>query len=332
MNVSIYGIGNFGYAFLKHLDNKNDGSYKLTAYDRNPSRVEYLKANHSHPFLHKDTKLSDNITFVDDTNQLLDNCDIVLLAVPSTATREVMRIIRSRITRPIIIINTAKSLDKDSGKGLSAIAEEELMGANYSYALLAGGTIAGDLFKHEPLGADIACKDPSSLPVLKELFQSGTLHINTTLDLIGVEYAAAFKNIVSILAGVINGMGLSYGAETHIISRTAQMIGDVCINKLGAMPSTFSIGSQSWGNDMWMSCTGNTRNREFGRLVGGGMSATHALEKMASANKLVEGVNTLRVITNVQDIYEIPLIKLLYEVTIQGSDVNIIRQYIHGSK
>ena len=267
MNVSIYGIGNFGYAFLKHLDNKNDGSYKLTAYDYNKDRVEYLKANRSHPFLHKETKLSDEITFVSDTKELLADCDVLLLAVPSTATSEVMQIIRTNVTRPITIINTAKSLDKDSGRGLSTIVNQELTGIDYTYALLAGGTIASDLFKHEPLGADIACEDPAALPKLKQLFQSGTLSVNTTTDLTGVEYAAAFKNIVSILAGVVNGMGLSYGAETHIISRTAQMIGDVCVSKLGAAPSTFSIGSQCWGNDMWMSCTGNTRNREFGQLA-----------------------------------------------------------------
>lgn len=50
--------------------------------------------------------------------------------------------------------------------------------------------------------------------------------------------------------------------------------------------------SQCWGNDLWMSCTGQSRNREFGKLIGNGLSPGEALEKMEAGHKLVEGYYT----------------------------------------
>jgi len=33
--ISIYGLGNFGYAILKHFDNKSNEGISIHAYDRN---------------------------------------------------------------------------------------------------------------------------------------------------------------------------------------------------------------------------------------------------------------------------------------------------------
>ena len=329
MNISVYGIGNFGYAFLKHLDDKNTGEYNLTAYDYKPERVDYLNQHRKHPVLHPDTTLSDDITFTNSLEELLIDADIVLLAVPSPTTREALQNIRHYCQKPVIIINTAKSLDIATGKRLSEIAAEELTDIDHRYALIAGGTIASDLFAAEPLGADIACTDQVSLDTLKSVFESDSLHIYTTTDMVGVEYAAACKNIISILAGIVSGMGFAYGAETHAISRLASEIGTICVEELGSQASTFSIGSQCWGNDMWMSCTGNTRNRQFGQLVGQGVAPDVALQQMAEQNKLIEGYNTLQTVGKIESLRSIEILSLLHDVVIERSaSVNSLRSYL----
>ena len=66
------------------------------------------------------------------------------------------------------------------------------------------------------------------------------------------------------------------------------------MRRLGAVQKTFSIGSQCWGSDLWMSCTGDTRNRALGELLGQGKSLDEANRIMAEQNKTVEGVQTLR--------------------------------------
>ena len=327
--IALYGVGAFGYAILKHLDNKHDDSFNLIAHDSVAEVNTHLREQRQHPFLYQDTRISHRPTFVDTPEELVANADIIVLGVPSQFTAQVSQLIAANAPSGVTIVNLAKALDKTSGKRLSLVFQEAVGDFDHRYAQLAGGTIAADLFAHEPLGIDIASTDPQVRDDLQALFTSRNLTVMTTDDVVGVEYASALKNVISILAGIVKGLGFSYGSETHIISVTAHQVGSICTEKLGAKPETFSIGSQCWGNDMWMSCTGNTRNRQFGELLGSGTPVTEALEQMHAGNKLVEGVNTLQVLDQLPEFKEIELIKLLHDLVVEQSiSVEDIKNYL----
>jgi len=311
LKLAIYGLGNFGYAFLKHFDKKKK-NLVIYGYDQNKKLLLYLKNNRRHLFLHQEYKVSKGIVFAESVQELLNECKILVLAIPSSATREVTGKIKPYLLPGIIIVNTAKALDYKTGKRLSRIIKDELKKIHYYYAQFAGGTIASDLFKHEPLGATIACENKKILPKLTSVFQSSNLRIYPTTDLAGVEYASSFKNIVSVLAGIINGMGFSYGSETHIISRIADEIEGIVTTNFGGKKDTFSMKSQAWGNDLWMSCTGSTRNKEFGILLGRGVPVEKALFLMKKQNKTIEGVNTIFSLNKIVSLKNYPLLRFLH--------------------
>src|SRR3990167_826740 len=317
--IAIFGIGNFGYAILKHLDKKADPRHTLFAFDVNKTVADTLRKTQKHPYLHPTVSVSKNIQFPKSPQELVKNADIVVLVVPSEATREVVRTIKNHLKDGAIIVNTAKALDYKTSRRLSEIIKEELRGKTYSYAFLAGGTIASDLFKHEPLGVDVAGDDKRILPLVKKLFQSPNLSVYTNTDLTGLEYAAAFKNVISILAGIIKGMGFSYGSETHVISRAAYEMERIVTRKLGGKKATFSMKSQCWGNDLWMSCTGNTRNRQFGILLGQGLSPHQAIKQMKREGKTVEGVKTIAVLNKITDTEKYPLTHFLHQYIAKNS-------------
>ncbi len=323
--ISIYGLGNFGYAFLKHFDKKPE-NFTVCGFDRNEDLIANLKKNHRHLFLHEDYQVSDNILFAHNPEELLSDCNILLLAVPSSATREIVKKLKPFIPQDLIIVNTAKALDYKTGQRLSKVINEELNDLNYRYALFAGGTIASDLFKHEPLGATIASEDKKLLNYLIEVFQSSNLRLYPSSDLVGAEYAAAFKNVVSILAGIINGMGYSYGSETHTITMVASEIENIVINHLGGKKETFAMDSQAWSNDLWMSCTGPTRNREFGILLGKGIAVDKAIAQMAQKKKTVEGINTIRILDEIVTLQDYPYLQFLHSFIIQK---NVKLEKIH---
>lgn len=270
-------------------------------------------------FLHKSVKLSKNVVFDNNVKNLITNCDILILAVPSYSTKEVLKKIMKYINKKIIIVNTAKALDYKTGKRLSEIVREELKDMKYNYSLLAGGTIANELFYHEPLGVDIACENKKVLPILIDLFQASNLSVYQTIDLKGVEYASAFKNVISILAGIIKGMNFSYGSETHIISRIAFEMEKIAVYKLGSKKKTFSMKSQCWGNDLWMSCTGYSRNREFGIILGKGTPVKNAIKTMIKKKKTVEGLSTIRALNMIVNTKKYPLLNFLYEFIVKES-------------
>lgn len=325
LKISIYGVGNFGFALLNHLSKKADrGEFALYAYDRDKDLRKFLRNKRRYLIHHRKVGISKNVVIEEAPERLVKGTDILVLAVTSNAIREVVNNIKLYINKKIIILNTAKALDSNTGERFSVIISDYLRNIKYpfSLAMIAGGTIAGDLFNGEPLGVDIASENRRVLRVLKDVFVSDNLNVYTTTDLKGVEYAAAFKNVISILAGMMHGLGFSYGSETHIISRTAAEVKRLVVNKLGGKERTFSIGSQCWGNDMWMSATGDTRNKEFGILLGKGYKVKEALKKMKKENKTVEGINTAKVIKKIikNDKNTFPLLCGLSEIIFNSKD------------
>lgn len=329
MKIAFCGIGQYGFSLLKHLDHKDMQDTTIVAYDYNKDIIRALTESGQHPYFSKKIKLSKRVSFTNNPALLVQDCDILVLGVSSDATRAALGTLKDHLPKKVIVVNTSKALDLKTGMRLSEVVAEELAGHGFNYASLAGGTIAKDLFEHEPLGIDVASNDTATLKTLKDVFESTNLSVYTTHDLIGVEYAGAFKNIVSILAGVVKGLGFSYGSETHIISRTAHEIATICVKKFHARPETFSMGSQCWGNDLWMSCTGNTRNRAFGILLGMGIPAQTAIKQMSKDHKTIEGVNTLRIIKQLPELREVEAVNLLYKLIVDKSaTVNNIRDYL----
>ncbi|MFA6524969.1 MAG: NAD(P)H-dependent glycerol-3-phosphate dehydrogenase [Patescibacteria group bacterium] len=328
IKIAIYGLGNFGYAFLKHFDRKRT-DLLIYGFDRNKKLIENLKRERTHLTLYQEYKVSKDVIFANSIKELLSDCDILILAAPSYATREVIKKIRLFLPDNIIIVNTSKALDYQTGSRLSEIIKQELKGKNYKYALFAGGTIAADLFRHEPLGATMASSDQKTLNKLVKIFESTNLRVYPSTDLSGVEYASAFKNVVSILAGIIKGMGFSYGSETHIITVIADELENIVTGHLGGKKATFSMKSQAWSNDLWMSCTGSTRNREFGILLGKGITPDKAILRMKKMGKTVEGINTISILNKIVPLNDYPLLKFLHALIVKKNiKVEAIRDII----
>jgi glycerol-3-phosphate dehydrogenase (NAD(P)+) len=323
--IAVYGIGTFGFAIVKHLNEGADaGRFSLHTYDIDKTIRDSLRLRKKHPIHHKNIKVSDSVIIDNSPKELLTKADIIILAVASNAIRKVLEEIKRYCDKKIIILNTAKALDAETGERFSVIINDALKSFKHpvSVAVLAGGTIARDLFFKEPLGVDIAGKDKKTLEILKKIFVSDNLNVYTTTDIAGVEYASAFKNVVSISAGIMKGLNFSYGSETHIISRLSGEIKKLVVSKLGGKAASFSTESQCWGNDMLMSATGGTRNREFGILLGKGFGFKKALARMKKQNKTVEGINTVKVIKKIMNNnnFHSPLLFLMSEIVLKNKN------------
>ena len=325
MKIGIIGSGMFGFSIARHLGKKHikNKNISIFTYDTNKKLIDHLKKTRTHLYHFKGTNLPKNVFFTHDIKEVIIDSDIVIMAVNSSSVKEVTHEIKSYLKSGVIIVNTAKALEIDSAMTFSQVIDEELEKTKIKYILakLSGGMFAEDLINDAPLGADIACGNKKALEYLQNVFHNENLRIYSNTDLSGVEYAGAFKNVIAIFAGVINGLGLPYGSETHMISRAANEAEQIAL-KLGAKKQTFSMQSQCWGNDMWMSCTGKSRNRNFGMLIGQGLSPQKAIDKLEKEHKLVEGYYTVKAIPKLikKTKCEAPIFKEIYEIVYKNKD------------
>jgi glycerol-3-phosphate dehydrogenase (NAD(P)+) len=209
------------------------------------------------------------------------DADIVCIAVPSRAFREVVESLPGEAPRLIL----TKGLDPTSGSRLSQVVP------NASVAVLSGPNHAEEIAQGLPAAAVLASEDEQLATDLQHAIISPRFRVYVNTDLVGVELCAASKNVIALSAGAVDGLEAGDNAKAALITRglsEMKRLGDAC----GARPETFA-GLAGMG-DLIVTCwSRHSRNRRAGELIARGASPEDAV---AEIGQVVEGLTTAPVL------------------------------------
>jgi glycerol-3-phosphate dehydrogenase (NAD(P)+) len=141
--------------------------------------------------------------------------------------------------------------------------------------------------------------------------------VYTNPDVIGVETAAALKNVIAIAAGVCDGLGFGDNTKGALLTRGLAELARLG-RALGARADTF-YGLAGIG-DLVTTCTSiHSRNRGLGELVAKGTPLEAACARIGMA---VEGIETTRgalAIAAASGV-ELPITQQVARVLFEGKD------------
>lgn len=314
--IAVVGAG-LGFVLARYLAKKYPEN-EIGLYDKDKKLINHLERKREHPLHFKGYTLPKNVRISGDSREIIRDSDILIIAVPTQHIREMARETREYIKKDAILLNVAKGIEIGTGKRISEILREELKD-NFKYAVLSGGMIAQDLVKEDPLSAEIASADSEITLCLQDIMSSEILRIYRNNDVVGVEYAGALKNPLSIGAGIAKGLGYGNSTTGALISRGGLRIERLAI-KLGAKKQTFALGGLAGIGDMITSCLGRTRNSRFGELIGRGTSVGEALKIFKEKHQLVEGYYTVKSIRRLADKagVEMPIQEKVFQILYEG--------------
>ncbi len=258
-------------------------------------------------------------------------CDTVLVVVPSHGFRAVVRsfLVARRglgegapLPERVTFVSGAKGIESDHRGGfrcMSDICREEAAeaGTDVDFATVSGPSFAAELAAELPTACVVAAESEAVAERLQALFSAGALRLYTSTDVIGVEIAAAAKNVIAIAAGVLDG--LRYGSNTRaaLITRglhEMMRLGLAC----GGRPATFA-GLGGLG-DLVLTCTGDlSRNRNTGIELARGRT----LEEIeADRPGVAEGVrNSLALLElATEKKVELPITEQMVEILYRGKE------------
>lgn len=314
--ITILGAGAFGFAMAKIIS-ENHINKNIYIYDINKDFIDHIKKTKRHPIFHEGTELHNKIIPTSNLEEAVGDADLIVLAVPSRFIRTAIKEVRPFLRKKVIFVNLAKGLEHNTNERISQVIDEELKYIDIKYynCCLSGGMIAREVTLQHPLCAELACEDIEIAEKISKIMTSDHLRIETNDDLIGVELAGAFKNVIAIGAGIFDGLGYGESSKSAFVSSAAKQMRELAI-KMGAKRQTFDPGSQAWFGDLMTTCFGKTRNREFGELLGKGINPKNALESMKKNNKSVEGYITAEVVHDLIKRYNVktPLLEGIYQV------------------
>jgi glycerol-3-phosphate dehydrogenase (NAD(P)+) len=253
---------------------------------RDPVLAADIHERRFNPVYLPEIRFPANLRVTADLAEALDDSELVVAAVPSHGTRDVLRRASPHIRRGSIVVSATKGLERDTLFRMSEIIEQEY-GAGVTVAVLSGPSFAIELARELPTAVSIASRDAAVVERVQAEFRAPYFRLYGTDDVVGVEIGGALKNIIAIAAGLVEGLGLGHNALAGLITRgLAEMSRLACA--VGAKRETLA-GLTGLG-DLVLTCTGHlSRNRHVGIELASG----RALQDVLGGMKMVaEGVRT----------------------------------------
>ena len=312
--ICVVGAGTWGTALANML--ANDG-HLVSLWSRDISQVEQLNKSHIHPYLNK-AIINDQIYITNDLEKALNSSEIIVLAVPSIAIREITNKIKPLIHPQQIIVNVSKGLEEKTLLTMSEVIED-VLGNDFNVVSLSGPTHAEEVAVGLPTLIVSACKNNEIAKIIQDTFSNKTMRVYTNSDVKGVELAGAFKNIIALACGMSDGLGYGDNAKAALITRGLVEITRMGV-ALGCNSDTFS-GLTGIGDIVVTATSVHSRNHKAGYLLGKGLSLE---ETNKEVGMVIEGLNALKAAKELENKYhiELPIINCVCKIVYEDMPVN----------
>lgn len=328
--VGVIGAGKFGIAIIRLLAKKSN----VLVYVRSDNSMNRIKK------LQKGDKpvLPKNIVITTSIKDIADKCEVIFPVIPATSFRSMIIELSPSLNSKHTIIHCTKGFDinwpkkiqkglpkltRDDVKTMSEIIREETIVKKIG--CLAGPNLSVELLQDQPAATVIASPLKKVINTGRNLLKNPLFQIYGSKDMLGVELCGAMKNIIAIAAGGLKGLGYGDNCKALLISRG--MIEMMYIGKfMGASFKPF-MGLAGVG-DLVATCSSElSRNYRLGFRMARGEKLDDILSDIG---EVVEGVNTIKVITSLARSYDIkaPISMIMYKVIFKNLDVNTALRYL----
>lgn len=286
MKITVIGCGRWGTFIAWYLDRIG---YEVTLYGRSSGKnFQMLKETRKNSFL----TIPDTLHLSDSLDSVIES-ELVVISVNSQGFRGLLEEVSSYDINNKTFVLCMKGIEISTGKRLSEVAEEFLSSSNKIAVWLGPGHVQ-EFVRRVPNCMVIDSKDETTKKNLVETFSSDLIRFYYGEDLIGNEIGAAYKNVIGIAAGALDGMGLT-SLKGALMARGCREVSRL-IKKMGGNELS-AYGLCHLGDYEATVFSEHSHNRMFGEKF--------VLKKPFT--KLAEGYYTTRAIDRLAKKYDVDL-------------------------
>jgi glycerol-3-phosphate dehydrogenase (NAD(P)+) len=289
----------------------------VTLWVREPDLAEEMAQTRENSRFLAGHRLPESIRPTDDLAEV-SSADIIVSVVPTFGVRAALQALASHLRSGSILVTASKGIEMESLKTVSAIMADEIPpDKRRAVVALSGPSFAKEVANRLPTAVVAAGTDEEANQRVQELFNSPFFRVYTNLDIMGVELAGAYKNVVAISCGISDGLELGSNARAALITRGLAEMARLGV-AMGGNSQTFA-GLAGLG-DLVLTCTGAlSRNRSVGVKIGQGMSLEAILKDTA---EVAEGVRTAPgiVALGAKHGVELPIAQQVEAILYRGKD------------
>lgn len=311
--VGVIGSGSWATALSKML---LENVKHINWFFRKPETVEQFEQfKHNPRYLRSIEFDTDRIRFYNDINKIIDESDILVLAIPSAFLPVVLKGLKTDISKKYILSGI---------KGI--VSDENLLVVEYlnkifnvpfeNMGIIAGPCHAEEVALERLSYLTIASLNEEKAASFAELIKSEYIFTNVSDDIWGTEYTSVIKNIIAIASGIVHGLGYGDNFQAVLISNAIQEIKRFVDT---VHPITRDIKSSAYLGDLLVTAYSQfSRNRTFGTMIGKRYSVKTAQLEM---NMIAEGYFAAKSIHEINKKHQVdlPISEAVYQILYENA-------------
>ncbi|WP_213318023.1 NAD(P)H-dependent glycerol-3-phosphate dehydrogenase [Chlamydiifrater volucris] len=312
--IAYLGMGIWGYCLTVLLSKKG---FQVTGWSRNPSLVEHLNTQRSHPKA-PNVLVPDSVKFTTNLEEALHEADMIIEGVTSAGIRSLAKKIQAIKQLDVPFVITSKGIEQNTGLFLSEILLEEFGEKARPYiGYLSGPSIASEVLQGCPCSVVVSAYSTDTLTKIHSAFSTPKFRVYPNSDIKGVALGGALKNVIAIACGISDGFRFGDNAKSGLITRGLHEIRK-CAALLGCRSDT--INGLAGLGDLCVTCFSSfSRNYQFGKLIAEGIPIEKAKQQIGM---VVEGSYTAVSAHQIAEHHRIsmPITSGIYHVLYEGLD------------
>ncbi len=311
-DVTVLGGGSWGCALAMILDHNG---HRVTVWEISEEAVKEVNETRELKNKLPGVKIPGSIRVTSDLESSLENRELIVMAVPSTATRSTARKISGQIRAGQLIVTVAKGIEEGTLMIQSDIVESEIPRADV--AVLSGPSHAEEVSRFLPTTVVAGAKTRETAEKVQSFFMNEVFRVYTSPDMLGIELGGALKNVIALAAGMSDGLGFGDNTKAALITRGIAEMSRLAL-AMGAKAET--LNGLSGIGDLIVTCASrHSRNRKAGMLMGQGYSMEDAMKEV---DMVVEGVYSAKAAVALAEKYkaDLPIIEQVNQVLFHGQN------------
>ena len=200
--IGVIGSGSWGTALALVL-NKN--GHHVTIWSYLKEEADEIRKKRENPSKLPGVHIPEEIEITTDLQGSVEGKDVVVLAVPSMATRATAKKMCPYVKEEQILVNVAKGIEEGSLMTLTDMIEEEI--PNCQACVLSGPSHAEEVSRGLPTTCVVGAKTRALAEYLQNIFMSSVFRVYISPDILGIELGAALKNVIALAAGTADVVG-----------------------------------------------------------------------------------------------------------------------------
>lgn len=313
MKISVLGCGRWGSCIAWYLD--KTGHEVLSCGLEDAPEFITLKNTRKNDYL----SFPESIEISSDLGYAIERAEVIVISISAQHLREYMADISKHNLDGKIIVLCMKGVEESTGCRLSEVVASFVDEEKTPIAVWVGPGHPQDFVKGIPNCMVIDSKNDEVKNMLVMNLSSSLIRMYIGDDFIGSEIGAAAKNVIGIVAGMLDGMnyqslkGALMARATREISRLIEAMGG---NPLSAYGLCHLGDYEATLFSKW------SHNRMYGESYVQGIKY----------EKLAEGVMTTKALKKLADKYNVdmPIVSAVYDVLFENKPVEKAMEELFG--